>query len=444
MLMGVKNITGSYSLTEGTLLPGFKPRPNFIGQNTDISAPGYGFILGDQNSEYRYQAAKNGWLANDSRMNNAFAQNMQERYNGTITIDPIEDLRITLTVERSNQRNTTSIFRYNDLDSSFRDFGYQESGSFSTSYGMWNTSFSSDNAQGISEVFKQFENNRKEVSERLAAERFGSTQGLARDSFGYVVGYSRNSQDVLIPAFLAAYSGNSASSVALSPFPKIPIPNWGINYTGLSKLSFVKKWASNIAISHRYSSTYTVGNFLTPSAIERDTAAGQTDIQSKYVIRNVSLSERYAPLIGVEITLVNNLTTSIRYNKDRTLNLALGARQLNEQLGEEISFGMGYRAKKMKIPLGRSRQIILDNDVNFRVDFSIRENVTKVRNLDRESNEPVLGQTIYSLRPTIEYQINDKLQLRIFYDRRQTNPLTSNQFPTVISSGGFSLRYTIQ
>jgi cell surface protein SprA len=175
-----------------------------------------------------------------------------------------------------------------------------------------------------------------------------------------------------------------------------------------------------------------------------DTAAGQTDVAAKYIIRNVSISERFAPLIGVEVTLTNNLTTSIKYNKDRMLNLALGARQLNEQIGEEFTFGVGYRTKKLKIPLGRTRQIILENDLNFRMDFSIRENVTKIRNLDRESNEPVLGQTIYSFRPSIEYQINEKLQLRIFYDRRQTDPLTSNQFPTVISSGGFSLRYTIQ
>ncbi len=444
MLMGVKNVTGAYSLTEGTMLPGFKPKPDILGNNSDLSAPGYGFILGDQNPSFRYDAAKNGWLANDSRMNNAFAQNIQERINGTITIDPVEDLRIVLSFERSNQRNITSIFRYNDLDSSFKDFGFQESGTFSTSYGTWNTAFSPENSDGISQVFRQFEQNRKEISERLAIEKFGSTQGLARDTFGYVVGYSKTSQDVLIPAFLAAYSGTNVNAVDLSPFPKLPIPNWSVNYNGLSKLKFVKNWASNIALSHRYSSTYTVGNFLTPSAINRDTAAGVTDFLSQFIIRTVSITERFAPLFGVEVTLVNNVTASVKYNKDRTVNLALGNRQLNEQLGEEFTFGMGYRTKKLKIPIGKTRQLVLDNDINFRIDFSYRENVTKVRNIDVETNIPVLGQTIYSFRPSVEYQINTKLMLRIFYDRRQTNPLTSNQYPTVISSGGFSLRYTIQ
>lgn len=447
-LMAIKNVSGSYSLTEGTIMPGFKPKPNYFGQNNDLGAPGYGFILGDQDPNFRFDAAKNGWLGTDPRMNNAYGQNTQERISGRVTLEPFEDFRVELSVEKSTQNNITSVFRYDPLDTSgqpFKDFGYQETGSYSISYGTWSTAFTSDNAQGISPVFTQFENNRLEISNRLAAERNGgTTEGLTRDTLGYVIGYSRYSQDVLIPAFLAAYSGNSASSIALTPFPKMPIPNWRINYNGLSKLSFVKKWANNIALSHSYSSTYTVGNFLTPTALDRDSLGGQTDFSSKYIIRGVSISERFAPLIGVEVTLVNNITTSVKYNKDRMLNLALGSRQLNEQIGEEFTFGLGYRTKKLKIPLGRSRQIVLENDVNFRVDFSIRENETKIRNLDRISNEPVLGQTIYSFRPSVDYQINEKLMLRIFYDRRQTNPSTSNQFPTVISSGGFSLRYTIQ
>jgi cell surface protein SprA len=157
------------------------------------------------------------------------------------------------------------------------------------------------------------------------------------------------------------------------------------------------------------------------------------------------VSERFSPLIGIDVTLVNNMNFKVGYNKDRTLNFALGNRQLNEQMGEEITFGWGYRTNKLKIPFefgGRKRQ--LDNDINFRFDFAIRENQTKVRNLDVPSNDPVLGQRVISIKPTIDYNINEKLILRIFYDRRKTVPFTSNSFPTVITSGGFSVRYTIQ
>jgi cell surface protein SprA len=118
---------------------------------------------------------------------------------------------------------------------------------------------------------------------------------------------------------------------------------------------------------------------------------------------------------------------------------------MNEQQGQEFSIGIGYRTQSLTLPfkIGGSRRV-LENDINFRLDFTIRDNVTKIRNLDRPSNDPVNGQIIYQLRPTIDYMISEKLMLRIFYDRRQTEPYTSGSFPSVISSGGFSLRYTIQ
>jgi cell surface protein SprA len=118
---------------------------------------------------------------------------------------------------------------------------------------------------------------------------------------------------------------------------------------------------------------------------------------------------------------------------------------VSEQKGSEFVFGIGYKTNKLELPFkSRGRKLELENDINFRLDISIRENITRIRNLDRPSNDPVLGQSVISIKPTIDYMINEKLMLRIFYDRKQTNPFTSNSFPTIITSGGFSLRYTIQ
>jgi len=305
---------------------------------------------------------------------------------------------------------------------------------------MIRTAFSKEDDQGVTEVFKQFERNRLEIAKRLAAEK-----GIVPshpDSFPD--GYGGFQQDVLIPAFLAAYSGKSAGTFGLTPFPNLPLPNWRVTYNGLSKLKWVKDFASNVNIQHSYQSTYTVGGFQTVMDTTRNTSVSN-DFQPDVVIRTISLVERFGPFIGVDVTLVNNLTTSFKYNQDRTLNFALGNRQVNEQRGNEFVFGIGYRTTKLTLPFKtRGRRIVLDNDINFRFDFTIRENITRVRNLDRPSNDPVLGQSIISIKPTIDYMINEKLMLRIFYDRRQTNPFTSNSFPTVITSGGFSLRYTIQ
>jgi cell surface protein SprA len=135
----------------------------------------------------------------------------------------------------------------------------------------------------------------------------------------------------------------------------------------------------------------------------------------------------------------------VEYKRDRTLNFSLTNGQLNEQKGSEWVLGAGYRTTKLPLPLKRNgRWLVLESDINFRLDFGIRDNVTKIRNLDRPSNDAVQGQRVYTLRPTIDYMITEQLMLRIFYDYRRTDPKTSNSFPTIIQSGGFSLRYTIQ
>ncbi len=444
IILSLKNVSGTYSLTEGTTLPGFQPKAENFGQNYNSGAPGWDFILGVQNDDYRYKAAQNGWFTNDPRLATPYMQNFQEQINGRALFEPFDDFRIELNVEKRFSKTLSSYFRFDPFDSigqPYKDFGEPiETGTYSISYLTWQSAFAGDNSENISSVFTQFENNRQIIANRLAEEKYGNISAVMRDSFTFPLGFSRYSQDVLIPAFLATYSGTDPKNIGLSPFPQIPIPNWKINYNGLSKLDLLKNIASNIAISHVYQSTYTVPNFQTISSRSIDTFSS-TDLLPKYIIRQIQITERFAPLLGIDITFVNNITAAVKYSKDRALNLSLGSRQLNEIAGEEFTIGIGFRTQKLKLPFGR---IVLNNDINFRFDFSIRENVTKVRNLDRESNEPVSGQTIYSLRPSIDYKINDNLMLRIFYDRRQTNPYTSNNYPTVISSGGFSVRYTIQ
>ncbi len=73
--------------------------------------------------------------------------------------------------------------------------------------------------------------------------------------------YDTASQDVLIPAFIAAYLGKDAQTVALTPFPGRPLPNWRLDYSGLSKLGIFKDVFQSVAISHAYVSSYSVSNF---------------------------------------------------------------------------------------------------------------------------------------------------------------------------------------
>ncbi|OYU97424.1 MAG: cell surface protein SprA [Bacteroidetes bacterium B1(2017)] len=442
LLTMVKNAGGTYSTTRGTAMPGFYPKPQYLGQNYDNGGPGFDFIFGMQDPNFRFKAADNGWISKDPRIVNPYIQNYQEAITARALIEPIEDFRIEFNASKNYSRNLTAYFRY-DPDSNggmYRDFGTPiEQGSYSISYSVIRTAFSKEDGNGVSEVFKQFEANRIEIARRLAAQK-----GVAVPTDTFPSGYGPYQQDVLIPAFLAAYRGVDAKTVSLSPFQNFPIPNWKVTYNGLSKLALVKEFASNVNIQSSYQSTYNVAGFQTVMDTARNTTISN-DFAPAYVIRQISIVERFGPLIGIDITLVNNVTTSFKYNQDRTMNFALGNRQLNEQNGKEYVFGIGYRTNKLVLPItSGGRRIKLKNDINFRFDFSIRENVTKVRNLDRPTNDPVSGQNVLSIKPTIDYMINEKLMLRIFYDRRRTNPYTSNSFPTIITSGGFSIRYTIQ
>jgi cell surface protein SprA len=442
-LMSLKNASLSYTENEGIVLPGFKPKPQYIGQDFDSGGPGLEFIFGSQDADFRNRAARNGWLSKDPRITAFYSQNYQENLTGRATFEPITDLRIDINFSKTRTQNSSVLFRFDDTTQTFKDVNEPlTTGSYTLTYNAWRSTFSKETSNGNSEVFEKFQEYRRIIAERLAVDP--NHPGGTPDSIGYPGGYSRNSQDVLIPAFLAAYGGDDPGKIGLSAFPKIPDANWKVTYNGLSKIEAIKEYASNITLNHQYTSTYNVASFQ--NILDTGTNVLTGDYTPKYQIRQISITERFGPFLGIDITFVNNITTRVEYKRDRILNFSLTNGQLNEQKGSEWIVGAGYRTTKLTIPFIRrnGRQLVLESDINFRLDFGIRDNVTKIRNLDRVSNDPVQGQRVYTLRPTIDYMISEQLMLRIFYDYRRTDPKTSNSFPTIIQSGGFSLRYTIQ
>ena len=446
VLMMLKNISLTGNQTEGTTLPGFSAKPNNFGENNALGAPGFAFISGMQDDDFRNKAAQNGWLSNDTRVSEFYMKDLRQQISGKVTLEPISDFRIELNVSKSQTLSSSALFKYDSSTQTHHDVTpLTETGTYSISYNVFQTTFSPENSSGVSNVFQQFENNRIIIANRLAEQNKSSRSSQGIDENGFPVGYSRNSQDVLIPAFLAAYSGSDANNIGLTAFPKIPIPNWKITYNGLSKIEAIKEFAPNISISNMYTSTYNVGNY----ASTWDTTGSQSSITKDYTpqyqIKSFSIVEKWGPFIGVDITFIKNITTTFKYNRDRTLNFSMSSLQVTEQAGNEFVFGAGYRTTKLVLPFnigGRKR--VLNNDINFRLDISIRDQVTKVRKLDLPSNDPLSGQSVFTLKPNIDYMINSKLMLRIFYQRTSTTPYTSNQYQTIIQSGGFSIRYTIQ
>jgi cell surface protein SprA len=207
--MAVRSVNGTYNLTQGTILPGFNPTPKYMGMDADFNAPGWPFILGSQDPNIRYKAKNNGWLTTNSRLTTPFSQTRNKDLSLKANVEPAPDLRIQLDMKKSSMSSYQEIFRFDDDIGDFTSLSPSMSGSYKVSMLTIKTAFSfSDNASIDSKVFHEFEKNIDIIKSRF--ESITSQE------------YNRKSQDVLIPAFIAAYSGNDVNSAGLSPFPNIP------------------------------------------------------------------------------------------------------------------------------------------------------------------------------------------------------------------------------
>ncbi len=448
-LMMVKNVSIAYNQKEGTILPGFSYSPDYFGQNFAQDAPGLPFILGSQNNSIRYDLAKQGALSNDSRMNNFFVQQKTNSIQGNATVEPLKDFRIQLNFNLNRNNNLQSQFRYDDTTKDWRDFAITETGNFSMSHIFVRTAFKNGNASNgwVSPTYQNFENFRYVIASRQQTEDNRIKSKLIDDSTFYPTGYGRTAQDVMIPAFLAAYTGTNQAKVSLSPFGKIPLPNWNINYNGLTKIKSIGKIFTNFTIQHRYTGIYNVGGFTSNLAYtNKDTVPNRgTNLVSKYNIRDVSIRESFSPLIGIDFTTKSGITGGLKINRTRQISLFVPNANVTEQNQKEFSFRLGYRTSGLKIPIKfNGKNISLSNDLQMDLDLSIQDNILLVRNVDKNTNTPQSGQRVVLIRPNINYMINNNVNLQIFYDRRASKPAASNAFPTALTTFGFKLRYTIQ
>lgn len=426
-LMSVKTFNLTVSESKGTLFPGFLPEHKYLGMDESFTAPGWGFIFGSQ-KDIRGEAVSNGWITNDTTLNNPYTRNNTLNINGRSNIEPFLGLRIELTANKNKSLNSSEYFRASS-DGGFQSFSPTETGNYSISFITIKTAFAKDNADNSSDVFKEFAANRQVISDRLGP------------------GYGVNSQEVLALSFLAAYTGNSASSIKPNVFPEIPIPNWRITYDGLSKMEWSKKYFSSVNLNHGYRSTYSVNSFTTnlEHILSGGTAVDiNNDIIPRYQLGQLSLSEQFSPLIGVDMNWKNGLMTRVEYKRDRSISLMFSQIQVTEIKGQDLVLGLGYRIKKFRMPLklfGRSTE--LENDLNLTADLSIRQNNTIVRKLLEDNNQLTAGTRIISIKTAADYVINERLNIRLFYDQTLTKPFISLSFPTSNTSVGISLRFTL-
>lgn len=429
LLMSVRNLTGQYTIDQGTILPGFLPTPKYLGMDENWAAPGWSFVLGSQDPNIRFKAAENGWLSTGTNLTAPFSQIQNKEITLRANVEPNSDFKIQLDVRKTAGTAFQEIFRF-DVDSGrFESLSPSRTGNYKISINTIRTSFR-NNTSLESDVFQQFADNIPAIQ-----QRFSATTGRS---------YETQSQDVLIPAFLAAYSGQSVDKVKLSPFPNIPVPGWRVDYSGLNKITALKEVFQSVTISHGYNASYSVLNYTNSleytdvdvnNPVEnynRSQFANQVNSKGElipvYVINQVLITEQFQPLIGVNVRTKSRMNLRFEYKTKRDLGLNISNAQVTELNTRDWSLSIGYTKNNMKLPFkDQGRTITLKNDVTFRLDMSVTNNSTIQRKID-EVNTITNGNINFQLKPNVSYVVNQKLNIQMYLDRNINEPLVTNSF----------------
>jgi cell surface protein SprA len=312
-------------------------------------------------------------------------------------------------------------------------------GNFNISTILIKTAFSQSDLN-FSEAFQDMRDNRLVVANRLAENYYGSSV-FPRDTDGYPVGYGKNSQQVLLPSFIAAYSGIDAGKVSTGVFRNTPLPNWNIKYTGLMRYSWFKENFKMFSIQHGYRASYNVNAFR--SNLNSSPTDANGNFFANKIVSNVNLVEQFNPLVKVYFTLKNSLKFLAEIKKDRTLNMSFDNNLLTEVVGNEYIIGLGYRIKDVTINSALADNVsgVIKSDINLKADFSLRKSNTIVRYLDYDNNQLGGGQNLWSLKLTADYSFSKYLTAIFFYDHQFSQAVISTSFPTTNIRSGFTLRY---
>jgi len=479
LVSSIKQVSLSVSETGNTRLPGYMDSTEYVGQNWNSMAPGMDFVFGMQpNTAWLDNAAKKNLISKDSFFSTLFQQNFNQRIALTAQVEPVRDLTISLNLSKTFTKSYSELFK--DTTGTGNFFGHlspYSGGSFDISFIAFNTMFGKFNPNELSETFIRFQENRKVISQRLGLANKYNQDGvnganLNPDAEGYYYGYGKYATDVLIPAFVSAYTKKDPNKTALidqentsvssNPFKKfLPMPNWKIDYTGLSRIKPLDKIFTNVTLSHGYTGSLSMNGFnsaLFYEDIFRYRYPSFFDSASKnyvpyFLIPNITIQEQFAPLFGVDLMFTNQLQAKVEMTKQRTLSLSLIDYQLSETRSTELAIGAGFRKKGLTFGFlrylpkflggGKGKDNKLDNEINFRLDFRIRDNVTVNNRLDQDATLPTSGSKEITFSPSIDYFVSSRVNVKIFFDQRRVTPYISSSPPTVNTRAGVQVRISL-
>ena len=456
MVTGIKNINVQYNLTNGSRLPGYMGEPKFVGLDpNNFWTPGLGYVLG-YNLDVVDVLRGYDLLSTDSLFNSPHEMSTNKTLTLQAQLEPIRDFKITVNATQTYLMREEYYYKYmTDADGVVGPLSYIMSGNYTTTTWAFSTAFTDRD-----ELFNLFLDNRSIVAQRLAdANPDPYSDQMVLDTMNgqyYPAGYSANSQTVLLTAFLATYLGKDVSSYGFSPFMGLPLPNWTVNYNGLNKVKFLKKWFTNITLTHKYVSTYTVGNFYTDPALSAlndydyglETALNSTgDYIAPVSMDGVQLVEQMNPLIRVSVNMVNSFQFNFSVQKNRNLLLSFSNNQLTETTRDGVTVGAGYRIKDVAFSvLFAGKQHDLKSDVVLQLNLTYNSNKTNIRKINGYNPEVggqvSSGSEVWMVEFSGEYALTNNLTLRAFFQTNINNPYIMNTYPNSTTKGGLTVRFS--
>lgn len=459
----VKRVGIQYTEDFGTTLPGYMDSTRVLGQNLKSGQPGFGYIFGYQpDTNWINRFGAKGLLSTDTLVSALIQQRFNQRLNITAQVSPFRDFNIDINLDKTFDKQYSELYKN---ISEFDNVGLERLnpyalGSFTVSYISYQTLFTKFDPNVISETFKTFENNRLLLSQKLGGVNPYAT-GNPTGPDGYVQGYGRYAQDVVIPAFIAAYTKKDPGSINLTknsnpnirsnPFSGIlPKPNWAVTYNGLSRIPGLDKIFTNFTIRHGYHSTFSMNSFNTALLFADPFRVGYPNFVDPltgnyipfFLVPNITIAEAFDPLIEIDMTFTNQLTTRFEFRKSRQLSLSLIDYQLAENRSTEVTFGFNWRKKGFPL-IKKIGKMKLDNDVTFRLDFSLRDDATANSKLDQGTSFGTAGQKVVRLAPSIDYILNNRVSLKLYFEQNRSIPKISNAFPVTNTRAGLQVRISL-
>lgn len=458
-LMMVRNVSISYRNNYSMNLPGFMPGSTVFGQSSshDLLAPGLDFAFSLTGDDYLKKAMDNGWLLSGSGIAHTASSSANEDLQVRMTIEPLRDVKIDANASWNKTGSNSIQYMYSGMPNS-------RSGNFSMTVVSIGSAFdrhSADNGYR-SRSFEKFMNSIPVMRDRIEAQyinsRYPQESSLAGQKYDPANGgVDMYSSDVLIPAFLASYTGHNPSRSPLDLFPSIlsMLPNWSVTYSGLSQLPFFKKHFKSFNLKHAYKSVYSIGSFNTFNSYMEymngrgfieDITSGNPIPSSMFNISAVSINESFAPLAGVDMTFNNGISARFEYRKTRVLTLSTTAVQLVETTSDDITAGSSYKITGVKLPGAQagSGKNKVSNDLNLSADFSLRNQSALCRNLREGSTQATSGNRAVKFSLQADYTFSRMLTLNFYYDYQSNFPLVSaSSYPTSTHDAGFTLKFQL-